>query len=82
MAETFLNQILSLPAVGFALLSPDQRWVAFEWEKRHSSHRCFPGGCEWLDSTPGADEHTRSDNPGALDPRFPVGDYSGGSGWR
>lgn len=39
--DPFLNQILSLPAVGFALLSPDCNWVAFEWEKRHTHTDIF-----------------------------------------
>lgn len=37
----FLSQIVSLPLVGAALLSPDRRWVAFEWEKRHENKDVF-----------------------------------------
>lgn len=40
-SATFLSQILSLPSVNTALLSPDRRWVAFEWEKRHGHKDIF-----------------------------------------
>ncbi len=39
--ESFLCQILSLPSVNTALLSPDRRWVGFEWEKRHAHKDIF-----------------------------------------
>lgn len=42
MAPTqFIDQILSLPMVGVALLSPDRHWVAFEWDKRHTNKDVF-----------------------------------------
>lgn len=31
MTEDLLGQLLSLPSVSYAQLSPDSRWVAFEW---------------------------------------------------
>lgn len=40
-SKTFLSQILNLPSVNTALLSPDRRWVAFEWEKRHAHQDIF-----------------------------------------
>ncbi|HLE53431.1 MAG TPA: hypothetical protein VI755_15300, partial [Anaerolineales bacterium] len=37
----FLHQLLHLPTVVFALLSPDARWVAFVWQRRHENLDVF-----------------------------------------
>jgi dipeptidyl aminopeptidase/acylaminoacyl peptidase len=39
--ETYLAQLLSLPAVDHALLSPDGRWVAFNWYRIHANMDVF-----------------------------------------
>jgi Tol biopolymer transport system component len=46
----FLDQLLNLPMVGAALLSPDRHWVAFEWDKRHPNQDVFL--ISTTDSTP------------------------------
>jgi dipeptidyl aminopeptidase/acylaminoacyl peptidase len=40
-AEPFLDQLLHLPTVLGAYLSPDQRWVAFEWYRVHENIDVF-----------------------------------------
>jgi dienelactone hydrolase len=37
----YLNQLLQLPSVVYALLSPDGRWVAFAWYHRHNNMDVF-----------------------------------------
>lgn len=39
--DNFLHQLLHLPTVLFALLSPDARWVAFVWQRRHENLDVF-----------------------------------------
>ena len=39
--DNFLHQLLHLPTVLFALLSPDVRWVAFVWQRRHENLDVF-----------------------------------------
>ena len=39
--NTFLHQLLHLPSVQFARLSPDRRWVAFVWYRRHENMDVF-----------------------------------------
>lgn len=41
MSNTFLNQLLTLPNVLHARLSPDGRWVAFVWYHRHENLDIF-----------------------------------------
>jgi hypothetical protein len=36
-SNDFLAQLISLPAVDHALLSPDGRWVAFNWYRIHEN---------------------------------------------
>ena len=40
-SENFLQQLLTLPTVSHAVLSPDGRWVAFEWYRRHENLDVF-----------------------------------------
>ncbi|MEW6716850.1 MAG: prolyl oligopeptidase family serine peptidase [Chloroflexota bacterium] len=40
-SDSFLHQLLHLPAVLFAQLSPDARWVAFVWYHRHENLDVF-----------------------------------------
>ncbi len=40
-SENFLQQLLTLPTVSQAVLSPDGRWVAFEWYRRHENLDVF-----------------------------------------
>ena len=44
--KTFLDHILSLPIVKFALLSPDQRRVAFMWQRIHENTDVFVVDCD------------------------------------
>ncbi|KPL80737.1 S9 family peptidase [Levilinea saccharolytica] len=37
----YLSQVLALPSIRRALLSPDGRWVAFEWLRRHENQDVF-----------------------------------------
>ncbi len=39
--ETFLHQLMTLPTVLDARLSPDKRWVAFTWYRRHENVDIF-----------------------------------------
>jgi dipeptidyl aminopeptidase/acylaminoacyl peptidase len=39
--DVFLHQLLNLPTVLFARLSPDARWVAFVWYHRHENLDVF-----------------------------------------
>jgi dipeptidyl aminopeptidase/acylaminoacyl peptidase len=39
--ETFLHQLMTLPTVLEARLSPDKRWVAFTWYRRHANVDVF-----------------------------------------
>ncbi len=39
--EATLDQLLSVPAVAHALLSPDGRWVAFAWYRIHENYDIF-----------------------------------------
>ena len=39
--DTFLQGLLSLPSVSTARLSPDGRWVAFEWYRIHENSDVF-----------------------------------------
>ena len=39
--DTFLHQLLNLPTVQYARLSPDRRWVAFVWYRRHENMDVF-----------------------------------------
>ena len=39
--DTFLQQLLHLPSVQFARLSPDRRWVAFVWYRIHENMDVF-----------------------------------------
>ncbi len=42
MAEaTFLHQLMTLPTVGEAQLSPDKKWVAFNWYRMHENMDVF-----------------------------------------
>jgi dipeptidyl aminopeptidase/acylaminoacyl peptidase len=38
---TFLDQLLQLPTVTAAFISPDQRWVAFNWYRIHANQDVF-----------------------------------------
>jgi dipeptidyl aminopeptidase/acylaminoacyl peptidase len=40
-SDTFIQQLLSLPSILDALLSPDGRWVAFMWYRRHANIDVF-----------------------------------------
>jgi dipeptidyl aminopeptidase/acylaminoacyl peptidase len=40
-SDAFLDQLLSLPSVAHALLSPDGRWVAFAWYRIHENYDVF-----------------------------------------
>jgi hypothetical protein len=42
----FLQQLLALPSVPYALLSPDQRWVAFMWYRMHENVDVFVVPCD------------------------------------
>lgn len=44
--EEFLHHLLTLPTVTHALLSPDGRWVAFVWFRRHMNADVFLVPCE------------------------------------
>jgi len=46
MSNTFLNQLLTLPTVLHARLSPDGRWVAFVWYHRHENLDVFVVPCD------------------------------------
>jgi dipeptidyl aminopeptidase/acylaminoacyl peptidase len=39
--DTFLQQLLNLPTVQYARLSPDRRWVAFVWYRIHENMDVF-----------------------------------------
>jgi dipeptidyl aminopeptidase/acylaminoacyl peptidase len=39
--ETFLHQLMTLPTVLIAKLSPDKRWVAFNWYRMHENIDVF-----------------------------------------
>ncbi|HSF81822.1 MAG TPA: prolyl oligopeptidase family serine peptidase [Anaerolineales bacterium] len=39
--QNFLQQLLSLPTVEYARLSPDGRWVAFVWYRKHENADVF-----------------------------------------
>jgi dipeptidyl aminopeptidase/acylaminoacyl peptidase len=39
--DTFLQQLLHLPSVQYARLSPDRRWVAFVWYRIHENMDVF-----------------------------------------
>ncbi len=39
--QTFLQQLLSLPSVEYARLSPNGRWVAFVWYRKHTNADVF-----------------------------------------
>jgi len=39
--QTYLQQLLSLPTVEYARLSPDGRWVAFVWYHKHDNRDVF-----------------------------------------
>src|SRR5689334_23147905 len=41
MPDPFLHQLLTLPDVTNAELSPDGRWVAFGWYRVHANHDVF-----------------------------------------
>ncbi len=43
---TFLQQLLTLPGVTYALLSPDRRWVAFMWYRIHEHLDVFVVPCD------------------------------------
>jgi len=45
----FLQQLLSLPSVEYARLSPDRRWVAFVWYRKHANADvfCAPADGSW-----------------------------------
>ena len=43
---TFLQQLLTLPGVTYALLSPDRRWVAFTWVRIHENLDVFVVPCD------------------------------------
>jgi len=46
MESTFLQHLLTLPGVTYALLSPDQRWVAFMWYRIHANLDVFVVPCD------------------------------------
>lgn len=39
--DPFLHQLMTLPTVTGASLSPDKRWVAFNWYRIHENHDVF-----------------------------------------
>lgn len=39
--EPFLNQLLALPTVSAAFISPDRQWIAFEWYRIHPDQDVF-----------------------------------------
>ena len=39
--DTFLHQLMTLPTVEDARLSPDKNWVAFTWYRRHENQDVF-----------------------------------------
>jgi dipeptidyl aminopeptidase/acylaminoacyl peptidase len=41
MTESYLHQLMTLPTVDEALLSPDKRWVAFTWYRMHENIDVF-----------------------------------------
>ncbi|HKJ28004.1 MAG TPA: prolyl oligopeptidase family serine peptidase [Anaerolineales bacterium] len=41
MTDDFLNQLLNLPTVLYASLSPDRRWVVFVWYHMHENFDVF-----------------------------------------
>ena len=41
MTDTYLQQLLRLPEVTSAYLSPDGRWIAFDWNRRHPNRDVF-----------------------------------------
>ena len=43
---TFLQQLITLPEVVHARLSPDGRWVAFVWYHRHENFDVFVAACD------------------------------------
>lgn len=44
--STFLQHLLTLPAVTYALLSPNRRWVAFMWYRIHENMDVFIVPCD------------------------------------
>lgn len=40
-SETYIQQLLSLPSILYTLLSPDGRWAAFMWYRRHANIDVF-----------------------------------------
>lgn len=53
----FLDQLLNLPTVAYAQMSPDGRWVAFVWYHRHENADVFVVPCDGS-SSPIALTHT------------------------
>src|SRR4030042_3000965 len=41
VTDTFLHQLMTLPTVVEARLSPDKRWVAFIWYRIHENYDVF-----------------------------------------
>jgi dipeptidyl aminopeptidase/acylaminoacyl peptidase len=39
--DPFLHQLMSLPTIGEARLSPDKKWVAFTWYRVHENYDVF-----------------------------------------
>jgi len=56
-SDTFLQQLITLPEVVHARLSPDGRWVAFDWYHRYENIDVFVAAC-YGSSTPLALTHT------------------------
>jgi dipeptidyl aminopeptidase/acylaminoacyl peptidase len=54
----FLDQLLNLPTVAYAQMSPNGRWVAFVWYRRHENADVFVVPCDGSNS-PTALTHTR-----------------------
>jgi dipeptidyl aminopeptidase/acylaminoacyl peptidase len=44
--DPFLQQLLTLPEVEHVRLSPDGRWVAFVWYRRHENYDVFLAPCD------------------------------------
>jgi len=44
--DNFLHQLLNLPTVAHAKMSPDGRWVAFVWYRRHENADVFVVPCD------------------------------------
>jgi dipeptidyl aminopeptidase/acylaminoacyl peptidase len=44
--DKFLHQLLNLPTVAYAQMSPDGRWVAFIWYHRHENADVFVAPCD------------------------------------